>query len=293
MRRSSPKLAAKLKREIRRVGKQFKPAKLRLEYGRLVHQFHLHRHWWLRAHEPYQPVFVIASARSGSNLLVDCLNQLPGVVSHSEILNFALTIGPRRPLKPRKALQHIRRSLQALPTPYRGCKLFLNQLRKNGLAISSLMDAFPDSKFIILYRQSLAEQYASLQLARSTRQWVLFQGESQKRALVKIDPAALRRYCDEMRSGYQRALATPSLAERSVLLSYEELTADPARCFSQQICPLLQLPPHVPRTGLSKQNPEPLALRIANYTEVAALLNSPLCRQYHAWPGQRILRRAA
>jgi len=78
-----------------------------------------------------------------------------------------------------------------------------------------------------------------------------------------------------------------------LLLSYEELIADPARRLADDICPLLGVPPTEPQSFLIKQNKLPLAERVENYREVAALLSSPLCQQYYVWPGQQQARRRA
>jgi len=63
-----------------------------------------------------------------------------------------------------------------------------------------------------------------------------------------------------------------------VVLTYDELTSDPSRCLREVICPLLDVPPIQPKCNLCKQSTEPLADRVAHYSEVAALLNSPMAR---------------
>jgi hypothetical protein len=78
-----------------------------------------------------------------------------------------------------------------------------------------------------------------------------------------------------------------------VLLSYEELTADPATWMRDQICPLLGADFIQPQSSQRKQNLLPLSQRVENYREVSALLASPLCRQYLEWPRQQSQRRAA
>jgi hypothetical protein len=77
------------------------------------------------------------------------------------------------------------------------------------------------------------------------------------------------------------------------LVSYEELVADPARRLRDDICPLLGVPPAEPQSFLLKQNKQPLAERVENYREVAALLSSSLCQQHYVWPGQQQARRRA
>jgi LPS sulfotransferase NodH len=269
-------------------------AKTWLELGRLRHQLKLSRHWWLYPHRPYQPFFVLATHRSGSNLLIDFVNRLSGVQSHSEILCPTLPIGPRQwGMSPEKALAHIRRSLQMLRPPVRGCKLMLDQLANCQLTLADLNLEFPGAKFIVLYRQSLAEQFLSRESAKATDQWCLREGQVRKQARVIIKPAELRTYCDRIRRAYREVLDHPWLSERGVLLSYEELTADPQYWLDQHICPLLGVLAGRAETCLRKQNTLPLAERVENYREVAALLASPLCQQRYAWPSQQRMRRAA
>src|SRR5438445_4871241 len=81
---------------------------LRLEFRRLGWQLKLLRHWWLAPHKPYQPFFVVASARTGSNLLVEYLNQIPGVHCLSEILNWRSPIAPSQRTSTAGAIKHIR-----------------------------------------------------------------------------------------------------------------------------------------------------------------------------------------
>src|SRR5262245_38570851 len=68
-------------------------ALLWLQSRTTVHQVRLLAHWWLRPHTPFQPVFVLATHRSGSNLLTDYVNRLPGVASNSEVLCATLPFG--------------------------------------------------------------------------------------------------------------------------------------------------------------------------------------------------------
>ena len=141
-----------------------------LEWRRLKTHAVLLKKWWLRRHTPYQPLFLIASCRSGSNLLMNYLAQQPGIAMLSEVLSSQLAIGPRRDcLPPAKAISHIRHCLQGEKTPIRGCKLMLYQLANCRLTLGDLHAAFPTAKYVELYRQSLAEQFVSHQRALATR----------------------------------------------------------------------------------------------------------------------------
>ena len=109
-----------------------------------------------------------------------------------------------------------------------------------------------------------------------------------------VDPRELRAYCDDMRRPLSQTLVQCRwLAGKAVLLSYEELVADPNYWLKQQICPLL----NVPFGGAGN------ATRQAKHTAVGradrqlsrscGLLHSPLCRQQHQWPWRETNRRAA
>jgi LPS sulfotransferase NodH len=258
------------------------------EWRRLRTHAGLLRKWWLRRHVSYQPLFVITSYRSGSNLLLSYLAQQPGMAMLSEVLSPHLPIGPRTGrLSPAAAIAHIRFCLQGEKAAIRGCKLMLDQLADCGLALEQLQAAFPTAKYVVLYRQSLAHQFVSLKAAHATNQYQVRDGQSPKHAEVVIDPAELRQYCDATRRAYSDALQHPWLADRSVLLSYEELTADPTTWLKNHICPLLGVEYKAAQTPLRKQNTQPLADGVANYREVSTLLQSPLCRQVHHLPGGR------
>jgi hypothetical protein len=257
---------------------------LRLQAQQRTHQLGLAARWWLGRQTSHRPVFALATHRSGSNLLLDYASRLAGLQCLSEVLCTTLPYG----ISPRQsradfALRHIRRSLHTLRAPIRACKLMLDQLADCWLTLDALHAAFPDALYFILYRQSLAEQFLSRESAKVTDQWFLVDGQQRKQARVRIDPVRLRTYCDKIRHEYREIFDCAWLPQRSVLLSYEELTADPEQCFSQQICPLLGVPPVPLTTTLCKQNTLPLEQRVSNYREVSALLASPLCQQYYSW----------
>ena len=267
---------------------------LSLRWRQFRQELRRQKRWWLRRHTPYQAVFILATCRSGSNLLLDYLRKLPGVAGHSEVLCPLLPIGPTcGRLSPRQAIRHIRLSLQTQPAPIRGCKLMLHQLANCGVTLADLDRAFPDAKYLVLYRESLAEQFVSQKLAEATQQWLLLPGQQQQQARVVIEPAELHSYCDGIRAAYGEVLSHPGLSARSAVLSYEALTSDPADCLRQSICPLLNLPASDLRTQLRKQNTLGLVESVANYPQVAALLASPLCRQRYEWPSRQVAGRQA
>lgn len=265
-----------------------------VEIERLRHRLKLLRRFWLSQHRSHTPLFVFATYRSGSNLLLDYLRSLPDVQCYSEVLNPRLPIGLRRiDLTPKLALRHLRYSLQSLKATVRGCKLMLDQLAACRLSLGELATTFPTARYIVLYRESLAEQLLSTRSAYETGQWIVYQGNQPQQVRVSIDPLELQWFCDETRSLYDTLLAEASFRNSGVLISYEELVADPGGIFARRICPLLGLPACEPRTTMLKQNPRPLSDRIVNYAEIAPLLDSPRCRQSYRWPEPRAVRPAA
>jgi len=277
----------------KRRAAQHERTNLRLEFGRLRYQLRLLRHWWLASHRAYQPFFVIASARTGSNLLVEYLNQIPGVHCLSEILNWRSPIAPSPRTSTAGAIRHIQRWLQTERTALRGCKLFFNHLDDFGLELRDLEIAFPGARYLVLYREDMAEQFVSLEAARLTDQWLLRAGEKRKQLPVTVDSASLRRFCDDTRRDYQQLLSHPAVHHRGSIFSYEELIENPAQSMRQHVCSFLGVQPIEPQAPLRKQNPEPLAARVANYASVGALMASPLCQQHHSLLPQRTTRRRA
>src|SRR5262245_57562397 len=130
----------------------------RVECRRIGCHARLLANWWLRPHTPYQPVFVLATTRTGSNLLISYLRQLQGVESQSEVLCHVDPWGPRAErIAPDKSIRHIRRSLHMLRSPIRGCKLMLYQLSNSSLTLDDLDAAFPAARYVVIYRQSLVD----------------------------------------------------------------------------------------------------------------------------------------
>lgn len=238
-----------------------------------------------------RPFFVVTSERTGSNLLVDYLRSLPGVAMTGEALSPLLTIGIRTRLVSRRAvLRHLRKTLRDLDGDVVGAKLMFWHLHEiHRLSLDDLREAFPDVRFIILYRSSLAEQYVSHRIAEATGQFALRDGAERREARVVVDPDDFRLYCSRIREHYERALAVPWMKERGVILSYDELIEEPQSMIRDRLAPLLSVEYAAPRSALVRQNPAPLQERVINYCEVEGLFASSEARQTYAFgrTGQR------
>jgi LPS sulfotransferase NodH len=267
-----------LARELVRLRQQANSSHLRRASARRWNEVCRWFHWCTRPQTPYRAVFVLASPRSGSNLLIDYICRLPQVECLSEVLNWGLAIGPKKFLHPHKVVRHLQQSLHTLPAPFRGCKLFLHELEHYRLTIDDLQRAFPDAIYLVLCRENLAEQFVSAKMAKHTGQWILLPGQERKKGPVSVDPIELQQFCQEISRQYVSVTTNPAIANRRAIISYEQLVASPARCLREIVCPLLDVPYVDLQTGLCKQNVEPLSQRVANYSEVAELLDSPQCR---------------
>jgi LPS sulfotransferase NodH len=159
----------------------------------------------------------------------------------------------------------------------------LNQLEECRLDLNRLNAAFPTAKYIILYRESLAEQFLSLESAKATNQWKLTANQDRKLVHIRVSPRKLKEFCEKTLEMYRRVLEHDWLRQRGVLLSYEQLVSEPENCL-REICPLLEVDAAPLSTSLCKQNTLTRAERVVNHEQVANLLDSDRCRQWLAWP---------
>jgi len=244
---------------------------------RLAHRAKMLRRGWSRPAGQHA-IVVLSAGRDGSNLLVDYLNNLDSVQIVGEVLNPALPYGLReRWISPAATLRHVRRSLRAIPAPHAGVKIHFAQLRARGLTADHLHQALPEARLIILYRQSIADQFVSLKLAVASGQWVGAAGRTQPRDLtLRIDEQELLDYCRTIRGYYEQLCDQPWVPACSLWLSYEQLSREAQAIFSERVLPFLGLPAAEVRTRMVKQNTRDLPQVVENYHQVKDLLTGEL-----------------
>lgn len=219
-----------------------------------------------------EPVFVLTARRTGSNLLLAYLNSVPGLFFAPEVLNEKMKYGlSGRGISKRAVLDHIRHSINDCPTMTCGTKLLAFQMEKYGLETDDLIDAFPNARFLVLYRKSLVEQFVSLKIAETTDQW-LWSKDFRFPESIVVSKDELNAFRAKMLRFYGKLCGDRRLAGRSLFLSYEELAADPQRLFDEKIFPFLGASPCTVVTDTKKQNTRPLELLIDNYPEIEPLL---------------------
>jgi LPS sulfotransferase NodH len=259
---------------------------------------------WLSASMPPMgddPVFVLTTARSGSNLLRSLLNDLPGVTIANEVLHPRTYVGARRLRTPDAGLAHLQRSLTALDGDVRGAKLFFSHLERLGLDLPRIIATYPRARWIVLYRESLWAQFLSTQRALRSGEWVhQVREDSFERHQVRVpnrfkgaedtfqvEADVLERYLRQQRAWYDGAVRELQRSSRAALVAYEDLVADHDAVL-HSLTEDLDLPAseRTVRQGTRKQAGTSDDALVENLDELRDLLASDLAHLHLAWRTQ-------
>ena len=148
----------------------------------------------------------------------------------------------------------------------------LSQLESHGISIEDLRRALPGVRFLVIYRRNVAAQVVSHRRARLTRQWASQDPLTVEQVRVRLGRQETLDEYEQLRGLYARLLSQPGLTQDALLVSYEELVADPQRVFDRGICPHFGWPIARVHTRLVKLGPESLEDAVANYAEIADVL---------------------
>ena len=219
---------------------------------------------------PDDPVFVITPMpRSGSTLLVSYLNSLPGVTIAGEPLNHQTSIGIRRRfVTSKQAIRHLAGTIGHLDGIVRGAKLVGGQLETRGITINDLSARFPRSRLIVIFRESILSQFVSLVVARATREWA---GQDEFDGRITISLSDFNNFLEDHRRRHQQALSAEAL-----IISYEQLVAEPQAVFAERICPFIGIAYSPVSTPLDKRIRRPISEVITNWDEISHLTNLKL-----------------
>jgi len=252
------------------IRRQLQP--VRTTYRQFCHRFTTRSRYLTCRSTQSLNLFVIAEARSGSNLLIDYLRSIPGVVAAEEVLNHKSSIGLRRRCISKAAsLRHIKYSM-AMGGDISVCKLAPHHLKWHHLSVRDIAHAFRNAKFLVLYRHSLIEQYVSACRLRITGEERYRRHGERFQQTILIDPDHVIEYCRRTRSAYQQVTNDTCTNVSMVSLSYEDLADHPQQVFDELICPFLGVDRVEVKTRMKKQNNLKLEDSIANYEDVANLL---------------------
>ncbi len=217
----------------------------------------------LRAEPPRSSVLVFATPRTGSSLLVDLLDQQPGVEMKGEVLNQGYGFGLDPKPRPARALRHIRAAILDGNAPVRGTKLIAGQLQANRLTPHDLRTVIDPLHVIVLYRASIGEQYLSHMQARQTRRWKDPGGRPapEDLRLTGLDTEGFDSYAANVVAQYTTAMAPPWLRDSAIVVSYEELELDP-QAVLERISSIVGFEPVAARPRLHKQRSGTIADRV-------------------------------
>lgn len=234
------------------AGMAMDKARLKLFRKRLIHRAGIYcRHWGGRSKQ--EPVFIVAARRTGSNLLLSYLNSVPEISMAPEILNSKMAYGIRKKWSTRgMILRHILYSVQSLPGKIYGAKLMRHQLERLGLGREEILDLFPKARFLVVYRESILDQFVSLRVAEMTNTWE-GPGAAQEPDSLRVEVAEYLAFEAAIREFYSQWMPQKDFAGRSLFLSYEELARNPQEIFDQKIFPFLRIPLRPVTTAMRKQ----------------------------------------
>ena len=251
---------------------------------RSMHRFKLFLKYHLNREEK-EPVFIIATRRTGSNLLLGYLNSIPEASFAPEILNKSMRYGLRSGFISKKAvLRHIAYSINACEEKVCGTKIIKLHLENHKINLEDLRRHFPKARFIILYRRSILHQFVSVQIAEATNTWS-WTNQFQLPSSMVINVPELLEYCKMIKGFYRDIFSHGWLKERSIVMSYEELAESPQEIFERTVFPFLGLPVSPVASEAKKQNTKKTHQIVQNYKDVIPWIGHPLTYQDYLFFG--------
>jgi hypothetical protein len=221
--------------------------------------------------KPYRECFLLCGPRTGSNLLMSYLNSHPQVSIGGEVFSQNDPAGLSGGWVSKKmAFDHLRHFLHYLDRPVCGAKIMFPHLQMRGISLDEMRRQFPNSQWIVLYRENILDQYISYKIAWKTNRWT--QSRATAAPLLKeirfaLDPAEAIHFRNWVLRCHQEALRSTAL-QNSRWVSYETLTDNPRQLFAESVFPYLKLPPVPVSTRFVKQNIWNYSEILTNYAEV-------------------------
>ena len=179
-----------------------------------------------------------------------------------------------RAIAKRSVMRHILHSVYSAKAATGGAKFLDVQMKAHKLTSQDLLQLFPDARFIIIYRESILEQFVSLKIAEKTNAWQ-WSDKFRLPESVFVDVEELISFASGIKSFYESLLGTERVRRNCVLLSYEELVADAQGLFEERIFPFLNMRPVQVSSSMRKQNVKKLSEIIHNYREIKLLEDAP------------------
>ena len=228
--------------------------------------------------------FVIFNApRVGSNMLCTMLDNHPGILCHHEIFNphvigvarslqndpsFHIATLEEREQNPQKILESVWQ--QNLGNAIVGLKLCW---RQHSIYRQILEDK--DIRKIILKRKNRIRSYVSLLLARKTKEWVIYEGDSIANAKPKVhidinDLWSVIKFNKDYYYELENVMENSAQSWKEVW--YEDLFEETFRLDILKFLDISAIHPSHMQSGTLRLNDRPLNELIENYEEIVASL---------------------
>lgn len=228
-----------------------------------------------------EPLFVLCTPRTGSNLLLSYLDSLPDASFGLPFRDNYLATEPLHPeqffglewKKDRSRTgKHLKRTLNSLEHSFCGFKILHNQMARHGITFCDLAEAFPRARFIMLYREALGEQALSHAILCKTR-LMGWNPEYKEPETFSLHRRTLLGFFQIVLQAYRDLINFPSkYSDRILWLSYESVASRPQEIFKDLICPFTRRPYFPVRTAFKKMQLQPHSLLLSNYAEIKDLL---------------------
>ena len=220
---------------------------------------------------------VIAMMRSGSNLLQQKLNAISGVMCHGEIFNSTQSgLNPQfeknKPLvsklkaidRQARPFEYLNKLVEVSNAEHVGFRLF------EGHHNDIITDLARDARiFKIILVRNFLESYVSLEIACQTDQWVVNHPNTRKKwKPVEINFNALKTYALRQSLFYQKIINQCVLhGQEYLVLDYSAINEESTE---EKLLAHFGNDRQIDRSRVSaqRQNPESLAEKIANYSDL-------------------------
>ncbi|XP_055329290.1 uncharacterized protein LOC129581980 [Paramacrobiotus metropolitanus] len=209
---------------------------------------------------------LLSSPRAGSTFLLNLLRRHPQIMLTGEMLSDSRIIegDPLEDLD--KKLSKIKSKSMV------GFKLFPEHLQLRGIKFDQLVRHLQITHVIVLWRENLIEQLASLKIAQETGEWFLHPGgdNNKPKPKVTISSEELDDYIKETESDWAQIGATWPVDVIPVFVKYEDLVESPMQEIRKILHRLsLEDADYEYDAYSQRQNPEAPWNKIANWTDLS------------------------
>ncbi|MCV2867352.1 nodulation protein NodH [Defluviimonas sp. WL0002] len=226
------------------------------------------------ADTPFDSFVILAAMRTGSNLLEESLNAVPGLFSHGEAFNPSFVGGPKKDellgmtLQEREADPGLMLDRIAAAEGLNGFRYFPDH---DPRVLERFMRDRRCAK-VVLTRNPL-ESYVSLKIARKTGQWKLGRARDRKDERILFDPQEFEGHLEALQ-GFQLTVLRllQGTGQTAFYLDYEDVRDEDVLT---GLVTFLGVPVGAvkPSAKLIKQNPSDMAELVANHDEMQAALS--------------------